>query len=398
MCNSADEDLRTQEILLAASNRELDRLRQLLRTTSANVQDSETGYTPLHSAILALAPDEASPQPQQQPNGTLPDHDRTAEPELQKQMEAAKETLNLLLQGGAIWNVLDRNNGTPGCVAYRLGLTELYEVMVDAGVRAEMLLNRLDGYEPLEEGSSDADAQDVNNENGVTSVEEGNAPASGSTENAQFEEERPTDENASPVDVKSEDYLRSTLTILHDRIIDDDSNGVMMSWETGIMKRSAELLCPRPGLRVLNIGHGMGIIDDCFQSHRPASHHIVEAHPTVLARIKDNGWHEKPNVVIHQERWQVVLPRLLEENVVFDAIYFDTFAEDYGVFRDFFSEYVIGLLDPAGGVEGEGGRWGFFNGLGADRQICYDVYTKVRESPRRSCVLKDRSTDNHSRL
>ncbi|KAJ8126947.1 hypothetical protein O1611_g6694 [Lasiodiplodia mahajangana] len=27
----------------------------------------------------------------------------------------------------------------------------------------------------------------------------------------------------------------------------------------------------------------------------------------------------------------------------------------------------------------EGGVFGFFNGLGADRKVCYDVYTKVVE-------------------
>lgn len=32
----------------------------------------------------------------------------------------------------------------------------------------------------------------------------------------------------------------------------------------------------------------------------------------------------------------------------------------------------MGLLES-------GGRFGFFHGLGADRQICYDVYTKVVE-------------------
>jgi hypothetical protein len=34
-----------------------------------------------------------------------------------------------------------------------------------------------------------------------------------------------------------------------------------------------------------------------------------------------------------------------------------------------FSEQVIGLLEQEG-------RWGFFNGMGADRQISYDVYQK----------------------
>jgi len=39
----------------------------------------------------------------------------------------------------------------------------------------------------------------------------------------------------------------------------------------------------------------------------------------------------------------------------------------------FFTEYVIALLSP------EGGRFSFFHGLGADRRISYDVYTRVVE-------------------
>ncbi len=57
---------------------------------------------------------------------------------------------------------------------------------------------------------------------------------------------------------------------------------------------------------------------------------------------------------------------------MFDAIYFDTFAESYSVFRDFFSEHVISLLSQEG-------RWSFFNGMGGERQISYDVYQKVVE-------------------
>jgi protein arginine N-methyltransferase 2 len=62
----------------------------------------------------------------------------------------------------------------------------------------------------------------------------------------------------------------------------------------------------------------------------------------------------------------------LEEGEVFDVIYFDTFGEDYSELKFFFSEYVVGLLDPAG-------RFGFLNGLGADRRVCYDVYCRVVE-------------------
>lgn len=58
---------------------------------------------------------------------------------------------------------------------------------------------------------------------------------------------------------------------------------------------------------------------------------------------------------------------------VFDGIYFDTFAEDYSQLKTFFTEYVISLLSP------DAGRFSFFHGLGADRRISYDVYTRVVE-------------------
>ncbi|KAG9604898.1 arginine N-methyltransferase 2, partial [Aureobasidium melanogenum] len=157
-----------------------------------------------------------------------------------------------------------------------------------------------------------------------------------------------------------------------DRLLDADKNGVMMSWETDIMQKTVDRLCPEPGLRVLNVGHGMGIIDGIFQDKKVAVHHIIEAHPDVLARMRKDGWYEKPGVKIHEGRWQDVVPKLVEQNEVFDGIYFDTFAEEYKALKEFFTEYVIGLLDPEG-------RFGFFNGLGADRQVCYDVYTRVVE-------------------
>ena len=53
-----------------------------------------------------------------------------------------------------------------------------------------------------------------------------------------------------------------------------------------------------------------------------------------------------------------MLPQLLEQGTLFDAIYFDTFAEDYKAFRLFFSEHLFGLLEDKG-------RWSFFNGEAA---------------------------------
>lgn len=380
-----DPDLEVQRLLLAASQHNLEALRLLLRTASANVQDPDTGYTPLHAAIAAFAPeDEATPTDAQthtngHVNGIVDGEvgiGNLAAAAGDAEMEAAKKTLKLLLQNGAIWNDLDKNNETPGCIAWRLGLTELYEIMVDAGVRAELLLNRLDEYEPL----ADNDEEEEGEENlaGVENTEgaNGEAPVNtshGELDTAPTEDARTAPRESEPhADLNSADYLRSDLTYTDDRLLDSDSNGVMMSWETDIMRRTADLLMPRNDLRVLNIGHGMGIIDNFFQSKTPATHHIIEAHPTVLAHMKSTGWPDKPGVTIHEGKWQDVLPKLIEDGTMFDAIYFDTFAEDYKALREFFSESVIGLLE-------EGGKWGFFNGLGADRQVCYDVYTKVVE-------------------
>ena len=41
---------------------------------------------------------------------------------------------------------------------------------------------------------------------------------------------------------------------------------------------------------------GMGIIDRAIQSHAPAGHVIVEAHPMVHAKMLADGWGDRPNV------------------------------------------------------------------------------------------------------
>ena len=357
-----ETDLSTQSILLAAANHDIPALRNLLRNTSANVQDAETGFTPLHAAIAACEPDEDK---KAAANGESKEAEK-------QEVEAATKTVKLLLENGAIWNDLDSNGETPGCIAHRLGLTELYELCVNAGVSAELLLSRLDEYQLLGGDSDDEEDEDedevedveVEIENGADDVETVDAT----------QEAAPGDEST-----ENPNYLASNLTFDRDRLTDEAGNGVMMEWETTLMRRSAELLAPAPGLRVLNVGHGMGIIDGILQEKQPKAHHIIEAHPDVLKRMKEQGWDKKPGVVIHEGRWQDVVPGLVEKGELFDGIYFDTFAEEYKALREFFTEYVIGLLDPSGGPDGEGGKFGFFNGMGADRQIVYDVYGKIVE-------------------
>ncbi|KAK0731796.1 S-adenosyl-L-methionine-dependent methyltransferase [Lasiosphaeris hirsuta] len=364
----------TQRVLTAAWSHDVRAVKKLLDTPDkARCQDPQTGETPLHAAIRSCG---------------APSEDDTPE-----DLEAAHKTVYELLLWGAIWNDVDDHSETPGCVAQRLNRPELYNLCVDAGVRAEMIFGLLDGYEKL---SSDGEDDDEEMANGEAQVEDGDeAPELVSVEDDQngtdvvdeLVKEEPTfqpPKNDSDVDVKSEAYLRSKLTYSDGKLVDDAGNGVMMAWETDVMRRSVDALLPgkEPGKRILNIGFGMGIIDTMFTETKPARHHIIEAHPEVLAHISapdskfGKAWEEsgpEPGAFkVHQGKWQDVALELLHSGQMYDAIYFDTFGEDYAQLRMFFTEFIPGLLDTRG-------IFGFFNGLGADRKICYDVYTKVSE-------------------
>jgi protein arginine N-methyltransferase 2 len=394
---SPDTDTTTQLILLHASNHNLEFLKPLLRIPgNASVQDSETGMTPLHAAIAACGPAKSQPQSQNAlaqdgAEGTPQDETSPAEGEEGEEevdLNKAKEVIRELFLSGAIWNDLDTNNETPGCVAWRLGRRELYEMCVEAGVRAEMLLGIMGGYEELESGDEEGDDEEEGESVDTKSgKEEGNGNGNGEeTTNGTTHEEQDTtqQEDEEKRDVNSEDYLKSELKFEDDKLLDADANGVMMAWETDIMRRTADLLLPdsSPGARILNIGFGMGIIDRMFRDTKPLSHHIIEAHPAVLHKLQEpdsdfgtqwqNSAPSGATYKIHAGRWQDIVPTLLEADEVFDVIYFDTFGEDYTALKLFFTEFIPGLLTS-------NGKFGFFNGLGADRRVCYDVYCRVVE-------------------
>ena len=350
MDTGTEEKLLAQSLLSAAKKRDLIGVRNLLRKVSANVQDATTGTTPLHAVVLG-------------------NEDATSSANLVRDDEQEQSVANivqLLLEKGAIWNDLDKNQETPGCIAWRLGYKKAYKLLVDAGIRAELLLSKLD------EIASDGEEVEV-----AVEKDEPSDP--------QSTDKRATELAGDPVAAQSEpaedyvdhwnsnsEFLRSSLRYTDKELLDSSSNAVMMDWETEIMSRHAERILPRSGLSAMNIGHGMGIVDKAIQSHSPSKHHIVEAHPMVLEQMRKNGWYDKPNVIIHEGRWQDILPDLIKEGVELDGIYYDTFAEDYKDLKELFTEHVIGLL-------AEEGRFSFYNGLGADRRISYDVYTSVRQ-------------------
>ncbi|VUC28657.1 unnamed protein product [Clonostachys rosea] len=373
---SADcpDDIR--HTLYTAWGHDLDELKKILNANPndftkalsiANAQDPKTRETPLHAAIRACGLAEKTE------DGVNKEEDGV--------VEEAREIIQELFDSGAIWNALDNNNETPGCVALRLGRKTLYDRCVQAGIQAELLFDVL-GYEELGSGSEDGEEEAA-----TGAKDDGNA--------MDVEDEAPQlvtvkadetgmafGEEANEKTVTSDEYLKSELTYDDGKLVDSDLNGVMMAWETDIMKRSVAALLPDAptGKRILNIGFGMGIVDGMFAELKPSRHHIIEAHPAVLEHVAKPDSKFGPNweksgpeegaYKIHAGKWQEVVPKLLEQGEVYDAIYFDTFGEDYSQLHMFFTEYLLGLMD-------EEGRFSFFNGLGADRRICYDVYFNV---------------------
>ncbi|KJZ72583.1 Arginine N-methyltransferase 2 [Hirsutella minnesotensis 3608] len=355
----------TRDILYHAWGHDVSGLKKLLDARErASAQDPTTGETPLHAAIRACGPaEDADGAGDQDDEGVV--------------VEEAKATVEQLFFSGAIWNDVDANNETPGCVAWRLGRKSLYRMCVEAGVRAELLFALMDGYEELSSGSEvdDEEAPELVPMDVDVAADPDPQPP---------QEPKFVPPNAGAKPVTSDEYLKSDLAYDADKLTDSDLNGVMMAWETDIMRRSVAALVPdaQPGKRILNIGFGMGIVDRMFADLKPARHHIIEAHPSVLEYISkpeskfgadwEKSGPEEGAFEVLAGRWQEVVPKLLEQGETYDAIYFDTFGEDYSQLRMFFTEYVPGLLDQEG-------RFSFFNGLGADRRICYDVYTKVVE-------------------
>jgi len=125
-------------------------------------------------------------------------------------------------------------------------------------------------------------------------------------------------------------YIYEKLDFQKDKILSEDKNSIMMSWETLIMQVSAKTLCINKG-DILNVGFGMGIIDTFIQEQQPHTHWIIEPHPQVLNKMKEEGWYDKKNVKILEGTWQQYLNIL----PLFDGIYFDTWRDNHVM--DFFN-------------------------------------------------------------
>lgn len=288
----------------------------------------------------------------------------------QDELVIANDMVSTLFEYGAGWCLTDINNDTPGCILIKRNLktTSIYDQIVDAGVRAELLLRKVSEYDV--EFIDDAPEDQPDNS-------EINPPESHVPE-AECSESEPVIPDTAG---NQADYLLAKLEYTDDSLITKDAkDGVMMSWETELMRIGCDTIVDKGKylegneedleINILNIGFGMGIIDSMIQAKEPTHHYICEAHPDVLKKLSEDGWFEKKNVTILSGRWQDTLNELLSQgNVFFNGIYYDTFSEHYSDMLELF-DFVVGLLKPHG-------VFSFFNGLGADRQVIYEVYKKL---------------------
>ena len=133
----------------------------------------------------------------------------------------------------------------------------------------------------------------------------------------------------------------SSYTYKNSNLYNVRGEAVMMEWERDWMKKSADIVCVNGG-DILNIGHGLGIVDSYIQEYKPKSHWIIEAHSDVHSYMKDNGWYEKANVI--ESRWQTVINTLPS----FDGIYFDTWADNFDDFKNGLITKLPYLLNKGG--------------------------------------------------
>jgi protein arginine N-methyltransferase 2 len=258
---ATEEDiLLAKRIISAAERHDVPALNILLKEGSANVQDptATVATSPLHAAVASCG--------QAEPGQEVGDN--------------AVQTVELLLQNGAIWNDLNKEDETPGCIALRLGQKNIYDMMVEAGVRAEMLFAKMAAL-----GLGDDAGEQEEGEDDIREEQPAAKKQKVSEEEVQKIQEVVEEQILDDVSLDNRAYLKSQLRYKPGILLDESDNAVMMDWETQIMQRHAETLIPKSGLRVMNVGHGMGIVDTAIQTHDPAEHHIIEAHPQVHQRM-----------------------------------------------------------------------------------------------------------------
>jgi protein arginine N-methyltransferase 2 len=189
------------------------------------------------------------------------------------------DMINWLLSEKHPYNLTDKNEVTAGELALKNDHKQVYERLVDEGVRTELLIRA------LKKAFGDDEGEDANA-------------------------------------IANEAYLKQKLHYDDNKLMDENDDAVMMGWEGPLMVEHAKVMCPQEGLNVINVGFGLGLIDTELQKYKPKNHYIIEAHPDVYAHMLELGWDKKPGVKILFGRWQDMVPQL---DILFDGVFFDTY-------------------------------------------------------------------------
>lgn len=142
----------------------------------------------------------------------------------------------------------------------------------------------------------------------------------------------------------------------------EHGESIMHDWERPIMELDAKLVTQNGG-SILNVGHGMGIIDGYIRSYNPEKHTIIEIHPQIAETARSNGY----NVL--EGDWIGIVNNFIKNGTKFDGIYFDTYSFDRPDWT-LFTDKVSMILNP-------GGIYCYFNG-GAARSQGVDVILKSK--------------------
>ena len=130
----------------------------------------------------------------------------------------------LLLDCGAPWNALSPSGLSAGDLASD---PDTYDILLDHALRSELVLGTVARRQAVPANASDG------------------APA--------------------------ESYLESRVSFSEERVLDAESKAVMMAWERPLMEAHARAVCQGSG-KVLNVGFGMGLVDEAIQRYEPEEH------------------------------------------------------------------------------------------------------------------------------
>ena len=169
-----------------------------------------------------------------------------------------------------------------------------------------------------------------------------------------------------------QEYLNNDINIIDGILYSSSPNvpvDIMSTDEDLIMEESANILCQNRGT-VLNVGFGLGVIDNYIKTYNPKEHHIIEIHPKVYDLAVQQGFNKIAKLYLGD--WQDIIQEFILKGKKFDAIYFDT----YTFSREkkqwaMFGKIVNKILNP-------NGIFSYFNDIASKSEKIEDILEPLK--------------------